>query len=70
MLLKRLAGATHDLALVGHEPHLGALAELLAPGPATAGHVFTKGAVLALQRSGRGWRVCWRVSPKQLEAAD
>ncbi len=53
------------LALVGHEPHLSALASLLVAG-ATYPVVFAmkKGAVLALERGpGARWIVRWHVEP-------
>lgn len=58
--------ATHarPVALVGHEPHLSALASLLVAG-ATQPVVFAmkKGAMLALERSGARWVVRWHIEP-------
>ncbi|HTU00680.1 MAG TPA: phosphoglycerate mutase family protein [Candidatus Sulfotelmatobacter sp.] len=56
-----LAAEDRDIAIVGHEPHLGALATLLAGGPARAGEdfAFRKAAVLAVSRKGRRWRPKW-----------
>jgi phosphohistidine phosphatase len=70
----RLGGrpATQNLALVGHEPHLSALATLLVRGKESpAAFEMKKGAVLALERtddihkkSGEiRWRVSWLVVP-------
>ena len=57
------------LAIVGHEPHLSALATLLVSGRsglATA-FVFEKGAVLALSSvDGATWAVRWHVAPSLL----
>ena len=63
-IARRLARARTSLALVGHEPHLGALASLLVTG-ATAPTVFEmrKCAVLALERTGHRWIVRWLISP-------
>lgn len=64
-----------DLALVGHEPHLSALASLLVRGKASP-VLFTlkKGAVLTLESTDREhkksgferWTVRWHVSPELL----
>jgi phosphohistidine phosphatase len=83
--LKRVAGLLHDdppaimakklnrqrrpVAVVGHEPHLSALASVLMAGkskPALV--VLKKCAVLALERDGRRWAVRWQVSPDTLPA--
>jgi phosphohistidine phosphatase len=52
-----------DIAAVGHEPHLGALASLMVHGPACAGvfYPFPKAGVLALSRDGKRWRAEWLV---------
>ncbi len=64
-----------NLALVGHEPHLSALASLLVRGKKSpALFVLKKGAALALESTGREhkktgftrWRVRWQVSPELL----
>lgn len=64
-----------DLALVGHEPHLSALASLLVRGKARPDlFVLKKCALLTLERTdsshkktGRArWRVRWQVSPELL----
>lgn len=67
--------ATHDLALVGHEPHLGALGTLLVRGrKKPVVFALRKGAVVALERDERvhkksglpRWRVRWHLSPELL----
>ena len=64
-----------DLALVGHEPYLSALATLLVRGkPHPAAFDMKKGAVLALvptdelhKKTGRlRWQVLWQVIPELL----
>ncbi|MGA2016004.1 MAG: histidine phosphatase family protein [Opitutaceae bacterium] len=52
-----------DIAVVGHEPHLGALAALMTSGTdgAAMPFPFAKAGVLALSRRGRGWRAQWLV---------
>lgn len=59
-----LANLTRPVALVGHEPHLSALASLLVTG-ATQPVVIAmkKGATLALERSGPRWVVRWHIEP-------
>ncbi|MEO7415042.1 MAG: phosphohistidine phosphatase SixA [Opitutaceae bacterium] len=69
----RLTSLRCDVAIVGHEPHLSALAsELIAKGPATSAFVLRKSSVLALERSrgrrGSTWSVRWQVSPELLSA--
>ncbi len=67
-----------DLALVGHEPHLGLLASLLVRGKPTAGlFALRKAAALALESTDgthkktghRRWRVRWLVAPELLPPA-
>jgi phosphohistidine phosphatase len=52
-----------DVAVVGHEPHLGVLASLLVHGPRRTGvyYPFPKAGVLALSREGRRWRSEWLI---------
>jgi len=52
-----------DVAVVGHEPHLGVLASLMVHGPERSGifYPFPKAGVLALSRDGRRWRAEWLV---------
>ncbi|HVS53067.1 MAG TPA: phosphohistidine phosphatase SixA [Opitutaceae bacterium] len=62
-----LKTACDSLALVGHEPHLSALASLLVTGVAEPpAFVFKKGTLLALDRIVSGWAVRWQVSPELL----
>lgn len=57
-ILERESG---DLALVGHEPHLGVLACLLVHGPSRAPMFFhfPKAGVLALNKDGSKWKAEW-----------
>jgi phosphohistidine phosphatase len=52
-----------EVAVVGHEPHLGVLAAILAHGPDRPGvfYPFPKAAVMALTREGKRWRPEWLV---------
>lgn len=52
-----------DIAIVGHEPHLGVLSSLMANGPERAATYihFPKAGVLALTPDGRRWRPEWLV---------
>jgi len=52
-----------DIAVVGHEPHLGVLASLMVQGPARPAifYPFPKAGVLALSRDGKRWRSDWLV---------
>lgn len=54
-----------DIAVVGHEPHLGVLAALIAGGPGRTGMYFpfSKAAVLALSRKGKRWLPEWLARP-------
>ncbi|MES2694307.1 MAG: phosphohistidine phosphatase SixA [Verrucomicrobiota bacterium] len=63
-----LADMTHPLALVGHEPHLSALASLLVAGtPQPVLFAMKKGATLALEYGGGArWVVRWHVEPDLL----
>ena len=64
----RLRAAENDIALVGHEPHLSALASLLVAGtPAPALFKLRKSTVLALKRGEDGrWIVRWQLAPELL----
>jgi phosphohistidine phosphatase len=56
------------VAVVGHEPHLSALASLLVMGKAQpARFVFRKCTVLALEKRGRRWAARWQLSPSELD---
>ncbi|MBC7367600.1 MAG: phosphohistidine phosphatase SixA [Undibacterium sp.] len=68
----RLKPVRHDLAIVGHEPHLSLLAALLVTGAATP-DIFKlrKAAVLCLDRDSAAaptsrWRVRWLLGPELL----
>lgn len=67
-LLSALERVAHPLALVGHEPHLSALASLLVTGSMTpVVFAMKKGATLALERGGGArWVVRWHVEPELL----
>jgi phosphohistidine phosphatase len=54
---------TRDIAIVGHEPHLGVLASLMVHGPVRAGvyYPFPKAGVVALTRAGKAWKAQWLV---------
>jgi phosphohistidine phosphatase len=56
---------SHDgeLAVVGHEPHLGVLASMMVRGPECGSvyYPFPKAGVLALSREGKRWRAGWLV---------
>jgi phosphohistidine phosphatase len=61
---RRLKVNTRSVAVVGHEPHLSALATLLVVGKTEpVSFVMKKGAVLALERSAEHWMARWHVSP-------
>ncbi len=64
VIARKLGRATKPVAVVGHEPHLSALASLLVGG-ATEPVLFTvrKATVIALESTGDGWSVRWQVSP-------
>ncbi len=76
-LARRIETHAADIpvALVGHEPHLGALATLLVRGkPHSTSFHLKKSAVLALEASGDThkksgrprWKVRWQLSPELL----
>jgi phosphohistidine phosphatase len=66
-IVRRLASAGEDLALVGHEPSLGARATRLVCGKGKPPvFAFKKGAVLCLENNGAGWQVRWHFSPEML----
>lgn len=64
VLARKLRGITKPTAVVGHEPHLSALASLLVGG-ATEPVLFTvkKATVIALEPAEHRWSVRWQVSP-------
>ncbi|MBL9210131.1 MAG: histidine phosphatase family protein [Opitutaceae bacterium] len=62
---RRLRAAAGCIAIVGHEPHLSALASLLLRGRAAPpAVVMRKCAALTLEGAGRHWLVRWHVSPE------
>jgi phosphohistidine phosphatase len=64
-LARRLKDAGRAVAVVGHEPHLSALASLLVTGrPTPPVFVMKKAAILALEGAGSYWVVRWHWSPK------
>ena len=64
---RRLRSATRSVAVVGHEPHLSALASLLVRGRAAPpAFVMKKCTALTLEGMGRCWMVRWQVSPELL----
>ena len=66
-LARRLAALRRPVAIVGHEPHLSTLATRLLTGRAGPPVVvLKKGAVLALERTGRCWAVRWLISPGEI----
>ena len=65
IMAKRLRGIRKPIAVVGHEPHLSALASLLVAGITSPPiFVFKKCAVMALTRNRGRWILCWQVSPE------
>jgi phosphohistidine phosphatase len=58
-----LAAEARDIAVVGHEPHLGVLASLIVNGPHPRGifFPFSKAGLLVLSRSGERWESGWIV---------
>lgn len=67
-LIARKLGDLHSpVAVIGHDPHLSALASLLVYGHAEPPRfVLKKCGVIRLDRSSRGWAVRWQVSPELL----
>ena len=66
-IARQLARAEGALALVGHDPHLSALASLLVAGmDETPVFDLKKCSVLALERAAGRWVVRWHVSPELL----
>ncbi len=67
VLARRLQRWRRSVAVVGHEPHLGALAALLLSGGTRAPFVvFRKCAVLTLERTGERWLLRWQISPEEI----
>ncbi|MFI5358187.1 MAG: phosphohistidine phosphatase SixA [Opitutales bacterium] len=64
LVAARLAKQRESVAIVGHEPHLSALASLLVTGRAEPPvFVLRKCAVLALGRERGRWAVLWQITP-------
>ncbi len=56
-----------NVAVVGHEPQLSALATLLvSPKSTIPVFLFQKGTVLALEKQSSTWCVSWKISPELL----
>lgn len=61
----KLGDARHPVAVVGHEPHLSALASLMVIGKAAPPRFkLKKCSALRLDRSSGGWTVRWHISPE------
>jgi phosphohistidine phosphatase len=70
VLAAKLRKRRRSLAVVGHEPHLSALASLLvADAVEPPLFILKKGAVVALEGTGTRWVVRWQISPELLEPA-
>ncbi len=68
VIAKRLRKRRRPLAVIGHEPHLSALASLLIAGAAEPPlFVLKKCAIVALERTGTRWAVRWHISSELLE---
>lgn len=66
-IARRLKSLSRTVALVGHEPHLSALASLLITGAAAPPvFVLKKSAIIALERVAARWVVRWHLSPELL----
>lgn len=66
-IAERLKVRKTPVAVVGHEPHLSALASLLVVGATEPPRfVLKKSAVTALDRNEGGWAVRWQISPELL----
>lgn len=62
---RRIKATSHALAIVGHEPHLSALASLLVAGKAQPPvFIMKKSALLALEGIESHWMVRWHLSPE------
>lgn len=66
-IARRLTQANASVAIVGHEPHLSALASLLVAGQASPPRfVMKKGSILALEGLTPYWMVRWHLRPDLL----
>jgi phosphohistidine phosphatase len=79
VIADRLERTEETVLIVGHEPHLSALATLLVRGKEQpVGFDVKKSAVLALETSGARhrrsrrtrWHLCWHLSPELLRPPD
>jgi len=67
VIAEKLGDLRRPVAVVGHEPHLSALASLLVVGSATPVRFkMKKCSVLRLDRVGGGWSVRWHIGPELL----
>ena len=67
IITKQLNKPRAKIAIVGHEPHLGALASLLIAGSAKPSRfILKKSAGIALENAAGTWAVCWQISPELL----
>jgi phosphohistidine phosphatase len=65
LIAEKLGDLRHPVAVLGHEPHLSALASLLVVGQAAPPRfTMKKCSVLRLDRVGGGWTVRWHISPE------
>jgi phosphohistidine phosphatase len=63
-IARKLAKLDRSVALVGHEPHMSALASLLVVGATfPVAFIMKKGATLALEYGEPRWIVRWHVAP-------
>ena len=70
-LARRLIRLERPVAIVGHEPHLSALASLLVARTAEPPlFVLKKCAALALERTGARWVVRWHIPPELLNDSE
>ena len=67
-----LGGASHDVMLVGHLPHLEGLASILLTGRADQKPVrFQNSGVLCLERNeDKTWSLVWLITPELVDASD
>jgi phosphohistidine phosphatase len=67
IMATRLDRVRRSVAVVGHEPHLGAMLSLLVTGSASPVlFELKKGAVVELVRAGSRWKIRWQVTPDLL----
>ncbi len=68
VIARKLGDLHAPVAVIGHDPHLSALASLLVGVEAEPPRfVLKKCGVIRLDRSSRGWSVRWQVSPELLK---